>query len=819
MKYIEVILPLPLQGYFSYGVNDSLYHEELVGCRVTVPFGKRKIYTGVVARVLENEPSYISIKEVIEVLDERPILNAIQLGFLEWVSRYYMCSVGEVYNAATPTNLKLTSESYVSKVKDIDYDETTLSNHEFDVLEFLESTERTQEEIKQILGLKNIYRIIKSLQDQGLIYLYEKVKDKYSPKKEKRIRLNPSYLGENALQELSESLESKPKQLDVLLTYLKQVDLFNSPELNDQGMLFSGLKNEGLSPSSMNTLVKNSVFETWEKTVDRFAFDDEKAAEIPILTPDQEIAYNSILSEFEDHSTVLLQGVTGSGKTEIYIRLIKEQIDTGNQVLYLLPEIALTTQIIKRFRKVFGNRFGIYHSRESDNERAEVFKKCSEGKFDFVIGVRSSVFLPFQYLSLIIVDEEHESSYKQYDPAPRYHARDAAIVLSNMHDAKTLIGSATPSLESYHNAQSGKYGWVRLDKRYEDQPMPEIILADLKKERKQRTMKGHTSGQLLELIQQSIEKEKQVILFQNRRGYAPFLQCDNCQHIPKCVNCDVSLTYHIYQNELVCHYCGFRQFYDASCPSCGSHQVRTVGSGTEMLEEELTTLLPDTQMKRMDLDTTRHKYAYQQIIDDFENGSIQVLIGTQMVSKGLDFEHVNLVGVYDADRMIHFPDFRSHERSYQMISQVSGRSGRKHEKGKVIIQVSDPEHPVIKWIQSQDLEGFYAYELNQRSEHRFPPFYRLIKTVIRDRDKSTSLQAAQQLHLLMKKDLGERVHTPVEPLIGKIRNYYLHEIHVRVEKNHGNLQPIKEFMIACRETLLALPAFKSVMVHFDVDPL
>lgn len=754
-----------------------------------------------------------------DVLDEKPILNVHQIKFILWISEYYMCSVGEVYNAALPTNLKLSSDSYVHLVPDVEIDSQSLNDHEFNVIQALKHNELSTEEIRQVTGLKSPYRIIKSLQELGYIHLYEKLKDKYSPKTETRVRLSNEYMEASKIEAITNSLEKHPKQMDVILSYLQSVNVLEFPTENESGLTKKSLISEGISPSSLGTLVKKGVFELWEEKVDRFGEITKASYKIPSLSPLQELTFGEINEHFEHNLPVLLKGVTGSGKTEIYVKLIDEQISLGKQSLYLLPEIALTTQIISRFRRIFGNRFGIYHSRVSDNERAETFKNCLEGKFDFVIGVRSSTFLPFQDLGLIIVDEEHESSYKQYDPAPRYNARDCAIYLAKIHKANILLGTATPSMESHFNGLNGKYGYVHLNERYGEQPLPEISYIDLKKSRKQKTLKGFTSQELLSEIEASIENEKQVILFQSRRGYAPFLQCDSCQSVPKCMNCSVSLTYHIYQNQLVCHYCGFKQFFDPNCGTCGSDRLRTVGAGTEKIEEELSLLLPDVKIKRMDLDTTRNKNSYQKIIDDFEKGDIQILIGTQMVTKGLDFDHVNLVGVYDIDRLIHYPDFRSHEKSFQMITQVSGRSGRKHEKGKVLIQTSDPEHPVLKEVLKDDPFPFYQNELDEREAMKYPPYFRLIKIVLRDRDKKLVSDAVNRLHLMLQKDLGNRVLNPVEPLIGKIRNYYLQELFIRVERENRNLKAIKEYAKACRDTLLALPAFKSLVIHFDVDPL
>ncbi|MFT7282740.1 MAG: primosomal protein N' (replication factor Y), partial [Cyclobacteriaceae bacterium] len=618
---------------------------------------------------------------------------------------------------------------------------------------------------------------------------------------------------------LSDLLSAKAKQMDVLVHYLQHVNVLEDTASNKTGISKKQLV-FSVSSSSLKTLIKNGYFEEFEQKIDRFNYTSKISTAIPQLSDYQQDKIKEIRGHFSDKNTVLLKGITGSGKTELYMHLIKEQIDRGHFALLLLPEIALTTQIVARFKKVFGDAFAVYHSRFSDNERAEIYQNCLAGKYQFVIGVRSAVFLPFDQLSLIIVDEEHEYSYKQYDPAPRYHARDAAVYLGHLHKAKVLLGSATPSLESYFNAQEEKYGYTIMDRRFEDQPLPEIATVDLKKARKQRKIKGHFTNELLDSIQKTVSSGKQVILFQNQRGYAPFIQCENCANVPKCPNCAVSLTYHIYQNQLICHYCGYKEFMDSNCSSCNQDTLKTMGAGTEQIEEELQIMAPDLRIKRMDLDTTRSKYAYQEIIDSFESGAIDVLIGTQMVSKGLDFEHVELVGVFDADRIIHFPDFRSHERAFQLITQVSGRAGRQHNRGSVMIQTSDPSQPILQHIREGHLDLFYGQELHERRSFKYPPFYRMIKVIIRHKEKEVAYQAAMKYHLLIHQTLGnERLLGPIEPIINRIRNQFIVEIHIKLEKNIKNLQAIKDYLLGSKLSLVALSDYKSVLVHFDVDPL
>ena len=820
MRYIEVILPIPIPGVFSYSVPACVKQEILQGCRVIVPFGKRKYYTGLVYDIVDQVSSKYAVKEIFEVLDIEPIVTTSQLKFIDWISNYYMCALGDAYNAALPAGLKLTSESYLGILPDIDINYASLTDTEKMVLTHLQKENISAEEVKKITGLKYPFQLVKSLIDAGIIYTFEKIKDKYSPKMETRIKLHSHYTTEEPLNELSKTLDKYPKQAHVLMAYLKEIPVFENTELNDFGISKKSLQSAGISTSSLNTLVKNKILETWEHQIDRFSFDHRPIAALPDLTTHQHQALLEIQKSFAENPTTLLRGITGSGKTEIYITLVHQIIENGGQTLILLPEIALTTQIIQRFRSYFGNRFGVYHSRFSDNERTEIYQNCLNQKYDFVIGVRSAVFLPFKHLELIIVDEEHEYSYKQYDPAPRYHARDSALYLAQIHHAKVLLGSATPSLESYQNAINGKFGYVTLNHRFKNQPLPEIKFADFSKARKQKKIKGHFTLALLDQIKSSIAENKQVILFQNRRGYAPYVECNDCNHIPNCPNCAVSLTYHIYQNEIICHYCGYKIFFDAKCEKCQSNEIKTVGIGTEQIEEELSILIPDIKIKRMDLDTTRSKYAYQQIIDAFESREIDVLVGTQMVTKGLDFEHVNLVGIFDADRIIHFPDFRSHERAFQLITQVSGRSGRKHDRGQVIVQTNQPDHPLLLQIKEGHLDLFYGQELAERQKFKYPPFYRLIKIIIKGKDKNLTHQAANALNVILQKNLTEkRVLGPIEPVINKIRNYYLFEIIIKIERKTTHLKSIKEFIQGSRHTLLALPSFKSILIHFDVDPI
>lgn len=818
--YCEVILPLPLQGTFTYLIAPDDRDRVLPGSRVVVSFGKKKIYTGIVLEIHNRKPEEYRPKELLDVLDDKPIVNEQQLKFFQWMSRYYMCSLGEVINAALPAALKLSSESFVGINPEIEPDDVEVDNREWELLRALKTNDLTMRDVSEVLGLKQPQRILKQLSEKGLIDLFEKVKDKYQPKKVKRIRIADAFLDANMLEGLINELESKPKQQDVILAYLRDVPVLDDPESNSRGILKSSFLATAISPSSLKTLVKNGVLTEWEEVVSRLPSDQTKIQGEITLSQVQEACKRSILQSFDTHNSVLLHGITGSGKTEVFIELIKEQIDQGKQALYLLPEIALTTQIIARLHRIFGDTFGVYHSRYSDNERVEVWRKVLNKEYQFVVGVRSAVFLPFSDLGLIIVDEEHEPSYKQFEPAPRYHARDSAIYLSTIHAAHVLLGTATPSLETYQNALDNKYGLVELTSRYGEAYHPQMEFANVNRERKQRKLKGNFTSILVEAIQESLNKKEQVILFQNRRGYASYITCDNCSTIPKCPNCAVSLTYHQYNNKLVCHYCGYNQSMYADCLHCGSTELRNVGFGTEELEEELKLLFPQAIIQRMDLDTTRSKYGYQRIIEEFEEGNIDILVGTQMVSKGLDFDRVNLVGVFDTDRMIHFPDFRSHERAYHLITQVSGRAGRKSRNGKVIVQTNDPDQELLQRAKNDNYRAFFQWEILEREHFHYPPFTRLINITFKHREKTVSFQAANFFAADIRKNLGsQRMIGPVEPIIGKIRNMYLHEITLKIEKQGINLPTVKEYLRSVEQMMKQMPAFKSVGVVFDVDPI
>lgn len=792
-----------------------------VGQRAIVQFGDRKILTGIIFKVHEQPPKEHEAKYILELLDDYPAVNTHQLQLFEWMAGYYACTMGEVMNAALPAGLKLSSESMVQLNPAFDLEE---SNHAFSekeiiVLKSLQHETMTYSDIAKLLGVRHIHSILKSLAGKEAIILLEEVKEKYKPKKEKRVRLTDDFLSEEALEEFFKVVESKPMQEAVLLKFLQQVPVLKDPAANKTGVRKKSLLDEDISESSLNTLIKNKVLEEFEVVVPRFESDDESDIVPVLLNEAQEKAQGEIFHEFAMHPVTLLHGITGSGKTEIYINLIRKALENGGQVLFLVPEIALTTQIVQRLKKIFGNMMGVYHSRFSDNERVEVWNGVISGKFKFVVGVRSSIFLPFDNLNLIIVDEEHDQSYKQHEPAPRYNARDVAIMMGHFHHAKVLLGSATPSIETYFQAKQKKYGLVVLDKRFGDAQLPEIIIADIKTERQRKTMKGEFSSLLLTNISQTLQKNEQVIIFQNRRGYAPMVSCEDCGWVPKCVNCAVSLTYHQYRHALVCHYCGYKDSLPNHCPTCSSKRIQTVGYGTEKLEEELNLQFPEAAVQRMDLDTTRSKTGYETIIEQFQNGITNILVGTQMVTKGLDFDKVSLVGVFNADRMMHFPDFRSHERAFQLITQVSGRAGRREKAGKVVIQTSSPDHPILSYVLKNDYQTFYDREIVDRHQHGFPPFTRLIEITFKHTDKKVCRNASHQFAENARVLLPEiKILGPGEPMISKIRNQYLMSILIKIPRGKADPNAIKKTLATAVDELLKDKTFRSVRVVIDVDP-
>lgn len=818
--FADLILPVPVPRLFTYRVPRDMAEMIKIGARVIVQFGKSRVTTAVVAQIHSNPPTVYQAKYILELLDDEPVVTTKQLELFNWVAEYYLCNIGEVLNVALPAGLKISSQSRIQHNPEFDYDELLTDQERFMLDEIKKHPALSYDEVARLVNQTNITSVIKSLVGKRAIILFEEIKEKYKPKIVKKIRLTSGFVSNDSLIALSDSLHKTPKQEEVLMRYLSHVPVHLHIETNEKGLdksIFS--QDDGLSDSALQTLIKKGVFEQFEVVVSRFSDIAVGAPAEVKLTDSQQKAFQEIHESFQEKEVVLLHGITGSGKTEVYIELIKQALASGSQVLFLLPEIALTTQIVVRLRKVFGDQMGIYHSKFSDNERVEVWKGILDGKFQFVVGVRSSVFLPFDNLGLIIVDEEHETSYKQHDPAPRYNARDVAVIMAYMHKAKTLLGSATPSLESYYHAQNGRYGLVEITQRFGNAALPTFVLIDTKQEKKQKTMKNEFSSVLLQHLENNLTNKEQTILFQNRRGYSPYLQCEECNWISECANCDVSLTFHMKVGELRCHYCGHKEEVPRTCPACGSTRVKTVGYGTEKIEEELHVLLPAAKVQRMDLDTTRAKNAYQQIIQEFEQGGTDILVGTQMVSKGLDFDNVSVVGIFDADRIIHFPEFRASERAFQMLTQVSGRAGRRADKpGKVLIQTANPAQKILEKIVNNDYLGMYEAEIIEREQYHYPPFTRLIKLTIKHFDEGTSKRAATHLAEKLTAHLGKsRVLGPEPPLVERVRNQFLFDILIKLEREKINFKAAKSFIQEKVIDILTDKTIKGVHIVIDVD--
>ena len=819
MLFIDVILPLPLPRSFTYSVPDEWSAQIQKGMRVIVPFGVRKFYSAIVQEIREQNTASYPVKEMVTVLDEHPVVNDLQIRFWHWIASYYMCTVGEVMKAAIPAGLKLESETKVF------YNEAyvqceELNRHEEEALNIVHDKKcLTVSEIADKYKHKDLMRTVQSLVDKEALWVEEVIANRYKPRVETCVRLHPAMDSEDKLRTAFDALEKAPKQLEILMNFVRLSGVFSGRahiEIRKKELMQSG----DAQAESLNSLVKKKILDLYPKEVSRLNSQlSILNSQLSILNSHQQIALEQIHEAFTEKGVVLLHGITSSGKTEIYIHLIDEQIRQGRQVLYLLPEIALTTQIIERLKTVFGNKVGVYHSKFSDAERVEVWNNISKPDgYRVVLGVRSSIFLPFVNLGLVIVDEEHENTYKQFDPAPRYHARDAAIVLAAMHGAKTLLGTATPAIESYYNACEGKYGLVELTERYAGMDLPEIRMLDTALARKQKKMQSHFHPDLLTAIEETLKAGKQAILFQNRRGFAPYVQCRVCEYIPRCEHCDVSLTYHKFSEQLVCHYCGFSTENMHQCPACGGLDITTVGFGTEKIEDELQIFFPHARIARLDLDSSRTRTGYEKIIAAFETGKTDILVGTQMVTKGLDFGNVRLSVVMNADNMLSFPDFRAYERSYQLMTQVSGRAGRTGERGQVVIQAAKPEHPILQYVIANDYAGMYASQLAEREKFRYPPFYRLIRLTLKHKSKEIVHLAAKELAEYLEKIFGRRVLGPEIPIISRVKNYYLENILLKIEKQ-ASPQKAKTVLGEAINTIRKLPDFKSLQVVADVDPM
>lgn len=817
-KYVDVIVPLPIASQYTYSVPAELEESVQEGCRVVVSFGQKKFYTAIVTKVHYVAPENYETKDVEEVLDTSPVILPTQFRFWEWLSTYYLCTLGDVYKAAMPSGMKLESETLVAYNEEFEAT-VPLPKNEQRILDLLnDDKEQCVTQLQKASGLKSILPIIKRLLEKQAIFVKEDLKRNYKPRTEARVRLTEAYSTEHALRELFDNLGRAKKQLSLLMKYIELSGWMGTASTLKEVSKKDLLDKTGASVSILNSLVEKGVLETYYYEIGRLDKSIKGTLSLNPLNVAQERAFTAIRNSFQEKSVCLLHGVTSSGKTEIYIHLIEEVLRKGQQVLYLLPEIALTTQITERLKRVFGHRLGVYHSKFPDAERVEIWKKqLTDESYDIILGVRSSIFLPFKRLGLIIVDEEHENTYKQQEPAPRYHARSAAIMLASMYGAKVLLGTATPSVESYFNARKGKYSLVQLKERYKEIRLPHIELVDIKELTRQKRMKGPFSPVLVKEIRSALDRKEQVILFQNRRGFAQMVECRTCGWIPKCKNCDVSLTFHKRLNQLTCHYCGYTQSVAASCPACGGVELLNRGIGTERIEEDIQLTFPDVRVARMDLDTTRSRTAYEKIIADFEQGKTDILIGTQMISKGLDFNHVNVVGILNADTMLNYPDFRSYERAFQLMAQVAGRAGRKDKQGLVILQTKSPELPVISQVLNNDYEQLYEDQLSERQVFRYPPFYRLIYVYLKHRKEDVLEQAAEMAATLLRTGLGNRVLGPDKPPIARIQTLFIKKIMIKVELT-ASMTKVRDYLKGVQRTLSEDARFRSLIVYYDVDP-
>ena len=819
-KFVDVIVPLPIAGMYTYSLPESLEDRVMVGCRVIVPFGRRKYYTAIVAKVHYAAPQEYETKDIEELLDESPILLPTQLRFWDWIASYYLCALGDVYKAAMPSGMKLESESVVVYNEEYEANEALSASEQLLLNALSSDQEQCITQLEKVTGLKHPLPVIKSLLEKGAILLKEELKRSYKPKTETCVRLVREQMSEDQMRELFGELSGKQtqKQLSLLMRYLELSGWMEHRDTLKTVSKKELLELAGVTSAVLSGLVKKEVFQIYQQEIGRLDLSRLKTAESHALNPAQHQAYQEILHSFGTKNVCLLHGVTSSGKTEVYIKLIQDVLKVGKQVLYLLPEIALTTQITERLKRVFGNQLGIYHSKFPDAERVEIWQKqLGDHPYQVIVGVRSSIFLPFKKLGLVIVDEEHENTYKQQDPAPRYHARNSAIVLASFYQAKVLLGTATPCIESYFNALSGKFGLVNLSERYQSIQLPHIELVDIKELLRTKQMKGPFSPMLVKEMREALERKEQIILFQNRRGFAPMIECHTCGWVPKCKNCDVSLTYHKGLNQLTCHYCGYTYQVPRTCPACGGVELVNRGYGTERIEDDLKLIFPEARIVRMDLDTTRTRSAYERIINDFQQGRTDILIGTQMVSKGLDFDRVSVVGILNADTMLNYPDFRSYERAFQMMAQVAGRAGRKNRRGLVILQTKSPDLPVIHQVIANDYEGIYHDQLEERELFRYPPFYRLVYVYLKHRKEDVLDQAAAVMAGFLRQGLGERVLGPDKPPVARIQTLYIKKMVIKVEQE-ASMKKVKDYLKQVQREVMADERFRSLIVYYDVDP-
>lgn len=820
-KYADVILPLPLYSTYTYSLPEEVSEGVATGSRVLVQFGRKKYYTGIVSRVHSEAPSY-EVKPVSEVMDREPVVRPAQLKLWRWISEYYLCSEGEVMKAAIPTGLKPESETFVSLVDDFDVPEGfSISERQAVIMTLLQDKGRMRiRDIEAELGMANAARHIMPLLDAEIVAIDEKLVERYHARKESFVTLNARRGDKETLHRYFDMTARSDRQEKLLVTWLDMSGWLNPMRDASDVTKAALMKASGATPSILKALVDKGILTVERRVVNRFNHVVEEHP--PLLAPlneQQSRAYDATLDVLRGCRPALIHGITGSGKTEIYTHLMAASLRDANQALYLVPEISLTTQLADRLRKVFGNRLVVYHSKFSDSERVDIWKKLLNTREPLVVlGVRSSVFLPFSHLGLVIVDEEHESSYKQYDPAPRYNARDTAMVLAQMHGAKVVLGSATPSIETYFKALNGKYGLVELNERFSGTPLPDVNIIDMRRQRKEKKVKGILSLPLRTSIKEALAEGRQAIVFQNRRGFAPMVVCRQCGWTPKCENCDVSLVYHKKADVLRCHYCGYVCALPTLCPACGENAIATFGYGTERIAEEIQEEFPHHRIVRMDLDTTRNKDAYQEIIEQFADNETDILIGTQMISKGLDFGRVKEVGVANADTLLNFPDFRSNERAFNMLEQVAGRAGRREEKGRVDIQTSRPDDHVLRFVKAHDFKGFYNVEIEERRKYRYPPFTKVINIYIKHKDARSVDRIAREYTLELRRIFGNRVLGPEKPFVSRVALWYIQGIMLKIEAN-ASMKKVKDILRDVYTRMVASPDMKGAQIYYDVDPV
>ena len=813
--FIDALLPLALPKAYTYCITSKEKEFLGQGFRVAVPFGKQKIYTAIVSRIHQVAPQTYEPKSIVMIMDEAPVVTSTQLNFWKWMSSYYMCTQGEIFRASLPAALMIESQSVLVK-KEASKDQlNTLSDTQYLVYEALQKHALTLDEISQITDLKRVMPLVLDMIDKNAAMIHQRLEEKFKPKKLRMIQLETSFQESKALESLLDNIARAPKQIAVLMTMLGQKKGLQ------EWMEVSKIKQQAqVNSSVIKTLIDKGVLKESYQEANRILikhaqseFKDKK------LSDAQGRVLEDIKIELIKKEVVLFEGVTASGKTEVYIHLIREQIKAGKQVLYLLPEISLTSQIVSRLAARFGKQVLVYHSRYSIHERTEIWKQVLDGgsQGQIIVGARSAILLPFQNLGLVIVDEEHENSYKQFDPAPRYHARDSAIYLAKNVNARVVLGSATPSIETAENVRNGKYGWVKLIERYGGVSLPNIELVNLKEAYRKKKMSGMFSESLLDAIRTALGEGKQVILFQNRRGYAPILECVSCGHAPQCTQCDVSLTYHQTQNQLRCHYCGYNIPMPTQCHACGMPTLTTKGVGTQQIQEQVQQLFPEVTVGRMDWDSTRGKWDFDKIIEAFDNGQIQILVGTQMVVKGLDFKNVLLVGVINADHVLNLPDFRAHERSYQMLCQVAGRAGRSDRKGIVLIQTFQPEHPTLKQVIDHDYSSLFQIQKREREQYRYPPYFRMIRITFKSRQYETVNMASDWFTNVIKQSYKGSVLGPVFPTVARVRNLYHKQLLVKID-HKLNTNEVKSLLARTYKSFQAIASFRSTRVNFDVDP-